>query len=88
MPTAPVACRGLERCERCDSDFANPVSWHERGERCWWIRLHCGECGFVREVEVSNEEAKRYYRELNRGLERIVTTVARLEREQMIADTT
>jgi hypothetical protein len=81
----PVA--GLCAASAVTPIFAHPVSWHERGERCWWIRLHCGECGFVREVEVSNEEAKRYYRELNRGLERIVATVARLEREQMIADT-
>jgi hypothetical protein len=83
----PSTCGGLEHCERCDSDFVNPVSWHERGESYWWIRLRCGECGFVREVEVSNEEAKRFDRELDRGLGRIAATVARLEREQMIADT-
>ena len=53
----------------------------------WWIRLRCGECAFVRDVEVSNEEAKRYERELDRGVNDIATTVARLERMRMIADT-
>jgi hypothetical protein len=84
LPPAPGR---LVHCERCDSDFVNPVSWHERGETDWWIRLRCGECGAVREVEVSNHEARRFDRELDQGLERIAATVARLERDQMIAAT-
>jgi hypothetical protein len=76
----------LVHCARCDSDFVNPVSWDERGETGWWIRLRCGECGAVREVDVSDEEARRFDRELDQGLERIAATVARLEREHMIAD--
>lgn len=76
----------LSDCERCDSDCVIPVAWHECGELDWWIRARCGECAFVREVEVSNEEAKRFERELDRGMQVIATTVARLEREHMIAD--
>lgn len=41
----------------------------------------------MREVEVSNHEARRFDRELDQGLERIAATVARLERDQMIAAT-
>jgi hypothetical protein len=41
----------------------------------------------VREVEVSDEEARRFDRELDQGLGRIAATVARLEREHMMADT-
>jgi hypothetical protein len=83
----PMPSGRLAHCERCDSDFVNPVSWHELGDTSWWIRLRCGECGAVREVEVSDEEAKRFDDELDRGLQKIVATVARLERERMIAYT-
>ena len=76
----------LGDCERCDSDYVVPVAWQERGESGWWIRVRCGECAFVRELEISNEEATRFDRELDRGVQDIATTVARLERERMIAD--
>jgi hypothetical protein len=85
VPTYPTQER-LVVCERCDSDFVNPAAWHERGETHWWIRLRCGECGVVREVEVSNEEARRFDRDLDRGQVKIAAAVARLDRERMIAD--
>lgn len=81
-PTPPQ----LGDCERCDSGYVVPVAWHENGESGWWIRLRCGECAFVREVEVSNEEAQRFERELDRGVQDIAATVARIARERMIAD--
>lgn len=81
----PMPARLLD-CERCDSDYVIPVAWQESGELDWCIRLRCGECGFVRDVEVSNEEAKRFERELDRGVREIASTVARLEHERMIAD--
>ena len=74
-------------CERCHADFVNPVSWHELSETHWWIRLRCGECGFVREVEVTNEEAQRFEHELDRGVKQIAAAFVRLDRERMIADT-
>jgi hypothetical protein len=76
----------LVDCEYCDSDHVVPVAWKESGELGWWIRVRCGECAFVRDVEVSNEEAKRFERDVDRGVMDIATTVARLERERMIAD--
>jgi hypothetical protein len=84
-PKYPMPARLID-CERCDSDYVIPVAWQESGEFGWWIRVRCGECGFVRDVEVGNEEAKRFERELDRGVQDIATTVARLEREHMIAD--
>lgn len=77
----------LGDCERCDSDYVVPVAWEESGELGWWIRVRCGECAFVRDVEVSNEEAKHFERELDRGVQDLARTLARLERERMIADT-
>jgi hypothetical protein len=73
-------------CVGCYADCVNPVSWHELSETHWWIRLRCGECGFVREVEVTNEEAQRFERELDRGVKQIAAAFVRLDRERMIAD--
>ena len=73
-------------CERCHADFVNPVSWHELGETRWWIRLRCGECGFVREVEVADDDAQRFEHELDRGVRQIAAALLRLDRERMIAE--
>jgi hypothetical protein len=43
----------------CGSDYVIPVAWRESGGLGWWVCLHCGECAFVRDVEVGDEEAKR-----------------------------
>jgi hypothetical protein len=78
----------LVDCPRCGWDFVNPVAWEERGETHWWIRLRCGECAYVRELEVTNREAQRFDRDLNRGVASITAAVDRLERARMgvIAD--
>jgi hypothetical protein len=73
-------------CVGCHADFVNPVSWGELSETHWWIRLRCGECGFVREVEVTNEEAQRFEHELDRGVKQIAAAFGRLDRKRMIAD--
>jgi hypothetical protein len=77
---------GLVVCQTCGSDFVNPVLWHEQGQADWWIRLRCGGCGLVREVEVSNDEAERYDAELDRGVAKIASTLATLDRARMVAD--
>ena len=84
-PTQPRHAE-LVVCERCRSDFVNPVSWHEQGETHWWMRLRCGECGVVREVELTDEEAKRLDGQLDRGLAKIAAALVRRDRERMIAD--
>lgn len=73
-------------CVGCHADFVNPVSWHEQSETHWWIRLRCGECGLVREVEVTDEEAQRFEHELDRGVKQIAAAFVRLDRARMIAD--
>ena len=81
-----IVHEGLVVCRTCASNFVNPVSWHEQGEANWWIRLRCGECGLVREVEVSNDEAKQYEAELDRGVAKIASTLANLDRAGMVAE--
>jgi hypothetical protein len=76
----------LVDCVCCDSDYVIPVAWEECGKSGWWIRVRCGECGFVRDIEVSNEDAKRFERDLDRGVHDIAAAVARRERERMIVD--
>ena len=78
LPQPPAR---LIDCRCCGSDFVNPVTWHEEGALHWWIRLRCGQCGVVQDVEaVSNEDAARFERELDRGVAEIAATVARIER--------
>jgi len=76
----------LVDCDCCDSVYVIPVAWRESGDSGWWIRVRCGECAWVRDVEVSNEEAKRFERHLDRGVQDIAIVVARRERERMIVD--
>jgi hypothetical protein len=82
----------LVDCGRCGADFVNPVAWHEGGETTvqlgwgvsmthWWIRLRCGQCGDVREVEVSDAEAKRFEQDLELGVAAIAAGIAGIERE-------
>jgi hypothetical protein len=78
--------RRLVYCASCGSAFVNPLAWREFGELEWWMRLRCGECGFVRDVEVSNEEAARYNADLDHGIAQIASAVARLDRQRMIAE--
>ena len=83
-PTYPKFDR-LVDCPSCGSDVMNPVRWHELDESTWWIRLRCGECGFVREVEATNEEAERLDADLIRGISEIAQAVAKLDRRDMAA---
>ena len=73
-------------CERCGSAFVNPTSWDEQGEADWWIRLRCGECGLVRAVEVTQDEAERFEADLDRTAGTIAMSLERLERARLIAD--
>ena len=82
----PAPASRLVDCERCGSGFVNPVAQQRRREASWWIRLRCGECGVIEEVEASNEEATRFDRDLDLGLAKIAATVARIERDGMIAN--
>jgi hypothetical protein len=78
VPAVPAR---LVDCGRCGSEFVNPVAWHEQDEAHWWIRLRCGQCGDVREVDVSDEEAARFDRELDRGLADIAATIECVNRD-------
>ena len=83
-PVHPVAGR-LHICPSCHKDFVVPVWWEELGET-HWIRLRCGQCAFIRQLEVENDAAERLKVELARGQAEIAAALARLDRQRMIAD--
>ena len=83
-PASPHSER-LVDCPSCGADLMNPVSWHDVDESTWWMRLRCGACGSVREVEASNEEAQRLDADLDRGLTTIAAAVSKLDRVEMAA---
>jgi hypothetical protein len=84
--SGPERPRRLSECERCLARVVNPVRWHEHDDVRWWIRLRCGECGFVREVVVGDEQARRLEQELDPGLKAIAAKLRRLERARMAAE--
>jgi hypothetical protein len=73
-------------CASVATPTCHPVSSHELGETHWWIRIRCAECGCVREVEVTNEHAQRFDRDLARRVKQIAVVLGRLDRERMISD--
>jgi len=81
----PAPCARLVDCPVCGQDLVNPVRWHERDATHWSIRLRCGGCGHLREAHATDEEAKCFERDLERGAEQIAATVAMSERESMRA---
>jgi hypothetical protein len=73
----------LVQCSSCGADLMNPVRWHDVDALTWWIRLRCGACGAVREVEASNAEARQLEADLDLGLARIAAAVVELDRGEM-----
>lgn len=82
-PTYPHEER-LVDSPSCRSDLMNPVSCHDLDESIWWMRLRCGSCGYVREVEASNEQARRLDADPDRGLVAIAAAVAELDRPDLL----
>jgi ribosomal protein S27AE len=87
----PATPGRLVDCGRCGSDFVNPV-WHEEGVTMvqlgwgapmtrWRFRLRCGQCGDVREVEVSDAEAKRFEQDLELGVADVAAAIVCIERD-------
>jgi hypothetical protein len=52
--------QGLEICPKCRKDFVNLMDWRKASGEEWWMFLRCGECGFTREVTVSNNDAESF----------------------------
>ncbi len=81
----PVPGCGLHQCAVCHADLVVPVSWDEADDDHWELLLRCPECETYRDVVVTNDLAKRYELDLERGMEEIASTLKRLDRLRMLA---
>ena len=52
----------------------------------WDLRLRCGQCGTYRDVVVSDDVAKRYESDLQRGMVEIAAALERHDQERMTAE--
>jgi hypothetical protein len=77
------ATRGLHVCPRCGSDCVNPAWTLPVDDETWAITLRCGACADRRDAVISNAEAARFDRDLDRGWDAIARSLAALERERM-----
>jgi flavoprotein len=77
---------GLETCKLCGQDFVNPVDWEPLDEHQWWMLLRCAQCDTYREAIVADADAERYDAELNRRADVLARALARIERQEMLAD--
>jgi hypothetical protein len=84
-PLLPIDRPGerLTRCRVCGSGVVNPTDWHEQDETTWWVLLRCGACLHSREVMLTDEQARRFDRDLRPGLRAIERIVDELDRERM-----
>jgi hypothetical protein len=73
----------LEVCCRCGGDMVVPVLWEEHGERAWWMRLRCGECGHVRDAVVGDAQADAFAAALTRQARPLRAALGQLESECM-----
>jgi hypothetical protein len=82
----PGARARLTVCGECGSRIVNPVAWHENDESHWWVRLRCGDCGWSREIIITDADAEQLERDLAQGFDEIARTAARLDSERMLRE--
>jgi hypothetical protein len=82
----PVPGSGLHQCCLCRADSVVPVAWDEADDDHWHMLLRCAECETYRDVVVSDEVAKRYEVDLQRGMSEIARALERSDRARMTHD--
>jgi hypothetical protein len=75
--------RRLHICTACGADVVNPAHAEPLDEHRWVMLLRCGACGATVNRIVSNEAARSYDHELNRGFDAIARALERVERDGM-----
>ena len=63
-----------------------PVESEALDDGRWELRLRCGQCGTYRDVVVSDDVAKRYDLDLQRGMAEIAAALERHDHERMTAE--
>jgi hypothetical protein len=70
----------------CHDDYVVPVWWEAVDDERWHMLLRCAQCETYRDVVVSDDVAKAYERDLQRGTGEIAAALNQIERERMVAE--
>src|SRR5471032_496146 len=76
----------LWRCGGCDCPFVQPLDWDLVGRSHWRVTLRCPNCEWIGTCVFSQEAVDRFDRELDRGMRKLQSTLARVSRACMEAD--
>ncbi|HEX2704087.1 MAG TPA: hypothetical protein VHM72_11755 [Solirubrobacteraceae bacterium] len=76
----------LWRCGGCDCPFVQPLDWDLVGRSHWRVTLRCPNCEWIGTGVFSQEAVDRFDRELDRGMRKLQSTLARVSRACMEAD--
>ena len=76
----------LWRCGGCDCPFVQPLDWDLVGRSHWRVTLRCPNCEWVGTGVFSQGAVDRFDRELDRGMRKLQSTLARVSRACMEAD--
>ena len=60
-----------------------PVWWEDVDDERWHMLLRCGECGTYRDLIASNDVARAYEYDLDRGMAEIRAALDSLDRDRM-----
>ena len=80
----PAPGSGLHQCAVCHAECVVPVTWETVDEQHWHMVLRCGACGTYRDVTVSDDVARAFERDLDRGASEIRRALQRLDRDHMV----
>jgi hypothetical protein len=86
---ADEPCTGdpaLWRCGGCDCPFVQPLDWDLVGRSHWRVTLRCPNCEWIGTGVFSQDAVDRFDRELDRGMRKLQSTLARVSRACMEAD--
>jgi hypothetical protein len=76
----------LWRCGGCDCPFVQPLDWDLVGRSHWRVTLRCPNCEWIGTGVFSQDAVDRFDRELDRGMRKLQSTLARVSRACMEAD--
>jgi hypothetical protein len=82
----PPPGSGLGQCCLCRADAVVPVDWDELDDERWHMLLRCAECETYRDVVVTDDVAKRYEADLQRGMAEIAAALERSDRARMASE--
>ena len=82
----PQPGSGLHQCPLCHDDSVVPVEAEALDHGRWDLRLRCGQCGTYRDLVVTDDVAKRYDLDLQRGMTEIAVALKLQDQERMTAE--